>query len=168
MSESSAREIGLSWAALGFTFTLFLLLGALLSWLGGQTRLVLSLALGLAAFLGAALLASLIATALARMLRWNIYDHAPLYIGLNLLASGSLTVVWVVHAVRLVDRATLQAAGWQGGLLFFVGLLATVVAVQMIQEFFQGEIYRLANAALGFVGYLAWGGWEVWGEGTLR
>ena len=163
MPNNPAREIGLTWTALGLTFSLFLLLGALLSWLAGQTRLVLSLAVGLAVFLGAAFLASLIAAALAKLLRWNIYDRASLYIGLNLLASGSLMVAWVAHAAKLIDAATLQTSWWQGGLLYLVGLLATVVAVQMIQEFFEGEIYRLANAALGLVGYAVWGAWGVFG-----
>ncbi len=112
MTGSPSREFALSLLGMGWTFALFLLLGALLSWLAGQARLVLSLAVGLAVFLGAAFLASLIAATLAKLLRWNIYDHASLYIGLNLLTSGSLTVAWVA--------------------------------------------------------YLAWGGWAVWGEGTLR
>lgn len=159
MTDSPAREFTLSLLGMGWTFALFLLLGALLSWLAGQTRLVLSLALGLVLFLGAAFLASLIAAALAKILRWNIYDRASLYIGLNLLASGSLTVAWVAHAAKLVEAATLHASWWQGGLLYLVGLLATVVAVQMIQEFFQGDIYRLANAALGLVGYAVLGAW---------
>jgi len=114
-------------------------------------------------FLGAAFLASLISAALAKVLRWNIYDCANFYIGLNLLASGSLTVAWVVHTVKLVDATTPHASLWQGSLLYLVGLLATVVAVQMIQEFFQGEIYRLANAALGLVSYAVWGAWVVFG-----
>jgi hypothetical protein len=92
MTDSPPRELGLSLIGLGVTFTLSLLLGALLSWLAGQARLVLSLAAGLAVFLGAAFLASLIAAALAKALRWNVYDHSSFYIALNLLASGSLTL----------------------------------------------------------------------------
>jgi len=57
MTDSPSRELGLSLIGLSVTFTLFLLLGALLSWLAGRARLVLSLAAGLAVFLGAAFLA---------------------------------------------------------------------------------------------------------------
>lgn len=161
MTDSPSRELGLSLIGLGVTFTLFLLLGALLSWLAGQARLVLSLATGLAVFLGAAFLASLIATALAKALRWNVYDHSSFYIALNLLASGSLTIAWVARAAKLVEAATLHASWWQGGMLYLVGLIATVVAVQIVQEFFQGEIYRLVSAILGLVGYAVWGAWAA-------
>ncbi len=157
MSENSAREVGLTWLALGISFSVFLVLGGLLAWLGGRPRLVLPLAGGLALLLGASLLIAPLAAGLARVLRWDIYRKPYAYIALNLLASGSLTVGWLVHAVSLLDQATTPAVWWQAGLLYLVGLLATVVALHVIQETFTGDLYRLANTVLGFGGYLVWG-----------
>ena len=161
MTESPTREIGLTWAALGITFSTFLVLGALLAWLAGQPRLVLSLALGLLVLLGAALLVPPIAAILAKILRWDPYRHTYPYIALNLVASGAMTVSWVVYAVRRLDGATLGTSWWQGGVLYFVGLLATVVALHIVQESFTGDLYRMVNTAVGLVGYLAWGGWAA-------
>lgn len=57
------------------------------------------------------------------------------------------------------ENSTESPPGGKGGLLYLVGVLATGVALHMIQESFTGDLYRMANTAVGLVGYLAWGGW---------
>ena len=161
MTESPTREIALTWAALGISFSAFLVLGALLAWLAGRPRLVLSLATGLLVLLVAAMLLPPVAAILAKVLRWDLYRGTAGFIALNLIASGSMTVTWLVYAVRRIEGATLETSWWQGGLLYVVGLLATVVALHMIQESFTGDLYRMANTAVGLVGYLVWGAWAA-------
>src|SRR5262245_63586362 len=113
MTDQPSREAGFSLLALAFTFTAFALLGGLLAWLAGSPRLVLRLAAGHAALLPATFLVAWIAGLLCRALRWNLYDHVPWFLGLNLLASGALTAGSLAYAVRSVHAAARHAAGWQ-------------------------------------------------------
>lgn len=138
MTESPVHNLGQALLWIALTLTLFLVVGSFLAGAAGRAPLVLSFAAALGILPPATYVAAWVAGLLAKVLRANVYDRAALYVSLNLVPSGALIVAWVAHAARLLTAT--HPTVWPAGLLFFVGPLATVVAVLIVQEFFTGQI----------------------------
>lgn len=138
---------------------LFCGLAALLLWPLGAQALALDLAKGYLLFWAAIAVAAALAVVVQRLLRMDAYRRATGYIALGLVTGGLLQAGWSAFAARAVGDFAASASPWVAAILYLIGVLSCLVALQAVSVVFEGAIYRLVNLPLAVVTFILWTVW---------
>lgn len=138
---------------------LFCALAALLLWPLDMPALALDLAKGYLVLWAAIVVAAALAAVVQRVLRMDAYRRATAYVVLGLLIGGVLQAGWSAFAASAVGEFAAGASIGSAVLLYLLGLLSCLVALQAVSVVFKGAIYRLVNLALAVVTFI---GFSVW------
>lgn len=143
---------------------LFCALTALLLWPLDMPALALDLAKGYLVFWAAIAVAAALAAVVQRVLGMDAYRRATAYIALGLLAGGLLQAGWSAFAARAVGDFAAGASIGVAALLYLLGLLSCLVALQAVSVVFKGAIYRLVNLALAVITFVLFSVWPGIGQ----
>lgn len=137
----------------------FLLVAGLVLWLLGHGLLAWQFAKGYALLWMLLLVISPLLNILQRMFRLNMYNNANVFVASNLLVSGVLVLGWAAFAALAVQGA--GTAGWNVGVLYIVGFLASYIGEQVVTAIFNGTIYQLANLVLALGSFIVFSIWPT-------
>ena len=141
----------------------FVLLAALALWPLGDARLALRFAKGGLVLWLALFVTSVLLARVQHKLRWDLYSHANAYVVSAVILSGFLQAGWSAFAALAVsDTVAAAVHAWpSAALLYFVGLLSCVVALQVVNAFYTGHIYRFVNLAVAVLTFALFGLWPA-------
>ncbi len=137
----------------------FLALVALALWPMGQAATALSLAKGFWGFWTVMIVTSALVVMFQRLFRVDMYSHPDAYIISGLAVSGLVQAGWSAFAALTVRGAAAGAPLWPASVLYFVGFLSCLVALQIVAAYFTGSIYRTINlfvAPVSFILFCVW------------
>ena len=141
----------------------FVALAALALWPLGDARLALRFAKGGLVFWLVLFVTAVLLARVQKKLDWALYSHADAYVISGVVAGAFLQAGWSAFAalaVRDADAAA-QHAWPSTALLYFAGLLSCLVALQAVNAFYTGHIYRFANLAVAALSFALFGAWPA-------
>jgi hypothetical protein len=150
--------------AAGLFLVVFLAIAALSLWGMGKAGLVFRLTKGYALFWVVLSLASWVLRFVQQMLRVEFDPPSNVYVFTNLGLSAFLQAGWSPFAALTVGSVL---AGSSTGLtvgLHLVGFISSLVASGMVGVFYQGTLYKLVNAPLAVISYIAFVVWPAMGR----
>lgn len=137
----------------------FFILAALLLWPFGQVALVGHLAMGWLLYVVVGGLALLLSVVLHSLFRIEIDPPSDACMLLNLAVGAVVQLGWAAFAALAVVALTPGAASPTTIALYFVGLLASWLSTVVTGAYFQGSVYKSANALAAIVGYAVFAFW---------
>ena len=142
----------------------FLALAALLLWPLGRASAALGLARGFWALWTVLIITGALLVLLRRLFRVDIDTRDDAYVISALAVGGLIQLGWSAFAALKVGGAAAGAPKWHAAVLYFVGLLSSWVAFNVVAVYYQGGIYRMVNLALALGGYALFCAWPAAGR----
>lgn len=137
----------------------FFVLAALLLWSFGQVALVGHLAVGWLLYVVVGGLALLFSVIVQSLFRIQIDPPSDAFIVVNLAVGAVVQLGWAAFAALAVVALT-PGATWSAAVaLHSVGVLASWLSTVVTGAYFQGSIYKSANALVAIVGYAVFAFW---------
>jgi len=134
---------------------IFLIVATLASGLMGRAAIIGPMVLGFAALWAAMIVITTLLAALARYdRRFNVYDRAPLYLGINLLASAGPLLIFAAYMALQAHQSALGSSWAERLAIYMVGFFASYIAHAIVTLFFDGQFYALINLFIALMGYL--------------
>ena len=91
----------------------------------------------------------------------DIYSHADAYVISTAAVGACIQTGWSAFAALAVRDSASDAGAWASVVLYFVGLLSCYVAYSVVSAFYTGQIYKLINLAVAFVGFALFCVWPA-------
>ena len=142
----------------------FLAVVALLLWPAGKAATALSLGRGFWAFWTLLIVTGSLVALWQRLFRVDMYSHPNAYIIVALVVGGVQQLGWSAFSALTTREAAAGAPLWLAAALYFVGLLACWVALQIVSAFYTGSIYRMTNLLIATAGYALFCVWPAAGR----
>jgi hypothetical protein len=141
----------------------FVAVAALALWPLGDAWLALRFAKGGLVFWLVLFLTAVLLARVQKKLDWDLYSHSDAYVISGVVISAFLQAGWSAFAALAVRDVTsaAQHASPSTALLYFVGLLSCLVALQVVNAFYTGHIYRFANLAVAVLSFALFGVWPA-------
>jgi hypothetical protein len=138
---------------------LFLLLSLLVLWPLGKAQMVLRFAEGFGVFWLALSASTLVLLVGRRLFRVDLYSRVNAYVISGLIVSAFWQMCWSAFASVTVLSFSANAT-WRVFLIVsLMGVLSCYVAFVDVSAFYHGHIYKLVNAPLAFVSFVAFSIW---------
>jgi hypothetical protein len=139
---------------------LFLGLSALVLWPFGKTALTIHLAKGCGLFWVVLALTSWVIALLYRVLRVETDPPSTPYVVMNLCVSAFLQMGWSAFAALTLRNFAEGSTGTTVA-LWVVGFVSSYVGFAIAGVFYQGTLYKLINAPLALLSYVAFAVWPA-------
>jgi hypothetical protein len=101
---------------------------------------------------------------LQRLLRVDTDSPSDAYIISGLVVGGVIQAGWSAFAALAVRGSAAGTPLWLAALLYFVGLLSSWVAFNIVSAFYMGSIYRTTNLMLAPASYVLFCLWPAAGR----